>query len=293
MTKARPSWSFGLRTAAELWRVVAAVFVVSELVFVPAQIVLQAAAGEALGHLPDDGLPVGEIALILVEQVGPVWPALLTAALSGWCALWLWTVLWHAGVVRWLVFSGRRDVRLAEILSRGLLHWWRWARLALTSVAAIGLGHAGVWVGYRIVTDRAATSELLIGVWLVTLAGLALLVVLLAWLAGLRGAWLLGEPGRRSAVLAWVDGLAGTLRQPVSSVLTLVLWAVPAVAAAALPLIAGWRLEALRGPLAGAALGGLAGLIQAFCWVGLFASFAPVRGVGRDGPSAQGPGREP
>ena len=154
----------------ELWRVVAAVFVVSTIVMLPAQVVLWSAAGEAFGHLPGDGLPNGEILLILVELLVPVWPTLATAVVSGWFALWLWTVLWHAGVVRWLVFSGRRGVRLAEILSRGVLHWWRWARLGLTSVIAIGLSHTAIALVYGAFQDRVAGSatDLLFGLWLVS-----------------------------------------------------------------------------------------------------------------------------
>ena len=279
----RPSWSFGFRTAVELWRVVAAVFVVSVVVFVPVRTVLWFAAGDVLGHLPNGDLPTGETALILVELLVPVWPALLIAAVSGWCALWLWTVLWHAGVVRWLVFSGHRGVRLAEILSRGLLHWWRWARLGLTSVVAIGLGHAGIAAAFGFLKDRAddSTADLMLGVWLVATVALAAGVVVVCWLAGLRGAWLLGESGRRSAVLAWVDGLVGTAKQPVSSVVTLLLWVLPASASAVLPLVAGWWIEALRAPIASAALGGCAGLVTAFCLVGLFLSFAPVTGLER------------
>ena len=279
----RPSWSFGFRTAVELWRVVAAVFVVSVVVFVPVRTVLWSAAGDVLGHLPNGDLPTGETALILVELLVPVWPALLIAAVSGWCALWLWTVLWHAGVVRWLVFSGHRGVRLAEILSRGLLHWWRWARLGLTSVVAIGLGHAGIAAAFGFLKDRAddSTADLMLGVWLVAAVALAAGVVVVCWLAGLRGAWLLGESGRRSAVLAWVDGLVGTAKQPVSSVVTLLLWVLPASASAVLPLVAGWWIEALRAPIASAALGGCAGLVTAFCLVGLFLSFAPVTGLER------------
>lgn len=279
----RPSWSFGFRSAVELWRVVAAVFFVSVVVFLPAHFVLRSATAEVLANLPDSDLPKGEILLILIELVVPVWPALLAAAVSGWVALWLWTVLWHAGVVRWLVFSGRRGVRLAEILSRGLLHWWRWARLGLTSVVAIGLGHAGIAAAFGFLKDRAedTTADLMLGLWLMAAVALAAGVVVVCWLAGLRGAWLLGESGRRSAVLAWADGLVGTAKQPVSSVVTLLLWVLPASASAVLPLVAGWWIEALRAPIAGAALGGCAGLVTAFCLVGLFLSFAPTTGLER------------
>jgi len=284
VTIPRPSWSFGFRTAVELWRVVAAVFVVSTIVFVPVQVVLWSAAGEALGHLPGDGLPDGEILLILIELLGPVWPALAIAAVSGWFALWLWTVLWHAGVVRWLVFSGRRGVRLAEILSRGVLHWWRWARLGLTSVVAIGLGHTVIAVVFGAFQDRAVNSTTgpMLGLWLVTAVVLAAVVVVLSWLAGLRGAWLLGESARRSAVLAWFAGLWQTIRQPLRSLLTLALWALPGLAAAVGPTFLAWQFEIFRGTIPSAVLGLGGGLITSFCLVGLFLSFAPITGLERE-----------
>lgn len=265
----------------ELWRVVAAVFVVSTIVMLPAQVVLWSAAGEAFSHLPGDGLTNGEILLIVVELLAPVWPALATAVVSGWVALWLWTVLWHAGVVRWLVFSGRRGVGLAEILSRGVLHWWRWARLGLTSVVAIGFSHTAIAMVYEAFQDRVAESatDLLFGLWLVSAIVVATVVGVFFWLAGLRGAWLLGDAARRSAVLAWLTGLGQTIRQPFRSVLTLVLWVLPGFVAAVAPTILGWQFEILRGTIPSAVLGAFGGLITAFCLVGLFLSFAPVTGM--------------
>lgn len=291
MTTRRPSWSFGFHKAMELWRVVAAVFVVSTIVMLPAQVVLWSAAGEAFGHLPGDGLPNGEILLILVELLVPVWPTLATAVVSGWFALWLWTVLWHAGVVRWLVFSGRRGVRLAEILSRGVLHWWRWARLGLTSVIAIGLSHTAIALVYGAFQDRVAGSatDLLFGLWLVSAIVLAVVVGVFFWLAGLRGAWLLGESARRSAVLAWLAGLGQTIRQPLRSVLTLAFWVLPGFAAAVGPTILCWQFEILRGTIPTTILSAVGGLMTAFCLVGLFLSFAPVTGMAeKSGDEEQG-----
>lgn len=287
MTTPQPSWTFGFHMAMELWRVVAAVFVVSTIVMLPAQVVLWSAAGEALGHLPGDGLPNGEILLILIELLVPVWPALATAVVSGWFALWLWTVLWHAGVVRWLVFSGRRGARLSEILSRGVLHWWRWARLGLTSVVAFGLGLTAIAVVYGALQDRVAESatDLMFGLWLVSAIVLAAVVGVFFWLAGLRGAWLLGESARRSVVLAWLTGLGQTIRQPLRSVLTLVLWVLPGFAATVGPTILGWQFEMLRGTIPTTILAAVGGLITAFCLVGLFLSFAPVTGMVDEDPS--------
>ena len=96
---------------------------------------------------------------------------------------------------------------------------------------------------------------------------LTAVVLLGCWLATLRGAWLLGESGRRSAVVAWLRGFGATLRQPIRSLLTLVLWAVPGFALLALPVL-------VEGPAAGLVLL-LAWLGSAFCWVALYLSFAP------------------
>jgi hypothetical protein len=109
--------------------------------------------------------------------------------------------------------------------------------------------------------------------------------MLLVWLAGLRGAWLLGSEGRRSAVLAWLAGLWGTLRQPVRSVATLMVWLVPWLAALTAPLLIGWRFEAMRAVTPTGVLEAVAGLVVACCQVGLFLSFAPVTGLAEQRPS--------
>ena len=83
---------------------------------------------------------------------------------------------------------------------------------------------------------------------------------------------------RRSAVLAWFAGLWGTLRQPVRSLLTLVVWMAPTLVAAVGPTVCAWRFEMLREMVPGTILGIIAGLVVAFCQVGLFLSFAPVTG---------------
>jgi hypothetical protein len=280
----RSSPVHGWSQAFVLARLVVVVWLVSLAVFAPLRVVLYSALWSTMASLPEGPLPPGEVALIAVELVRPVWVPAAAALLSGWLALWAWTVLWHAGVVRWVVYSGRRDVRLAELLSRGLFGWWRWARLSLVSVS-VGVGvHISLWIGFSTAQSRAAAtgSDALLGWVLLAAAVLSVGTTVLSWLASLRGAWLLGDSRRRSAVVAWLAGLWGTVRRPLSSLLTLVVWVLPALAAAALPLVAGWRFELARGPLTGAALTGGAGLLTAFCLVGLFLSFAPVTGLEDD-----------
>lgn len=276
-----PSCSFGLKKSVVLWRVVCVVFLVSALVFVPARLVLWTTVGGALANLPGGDLPDGETTLILTELLRPVWPSLALAFLSGCFALWAWTVLWHAGLVRWFFYSGRHDVRLAEVLSRGLFGWWRWARLGLTSVAVLVLVHSAVGMAFVKLEKRAAelADDSALGIYLETGILVCLVAAVLCWMATLRGAWLLGQSHRRSAVLAWLGGLWGTIRQPVRSLLTLLAWAVPGLAAVVTPTILGWRFEIFRETIPSSVLGIAAGLFVAFCSVGLFLSFAPVTGM--------------
>lgn len=281
--KPAPSCLFGLQKAVALWRVVVMVFLVSILVFVPARLVLFTAVGGTFANLPDGDLPDGEIALILIELLRPVWPSLALAFASGCLALWAWTVLWHAGLVRWFFYSGRNDVRLAEVFSRGLFGWWRWARLGLVSVAVLVLVHVAVGLAFVELEERAGrlADDSRLGIYLESGILLCLGAAVLCWMATLRGAWLLGESRRRSAALAWLAGLWGTIRQPVRSLLTLLVWMVPALAAVVAPMILGWQFEILRTTIPSTVLGTGGGLITAFCLVGLFLSFAPVTGIER------------
>jgi hypothetical protein len=93
--------------------------------------------------------------------------------------------------------------------------------------------------------------------------------VCLVWLAALRGTWLLAEPNRRSAVVAWVRGLFAVVRHPLQSTAPLVVWALPGIALLVLPL---WY----DGP--GAALFLLVSwLLSVFCRVALHFSYAPQK----------------
>ena len=278
--RTRPSPVLGLDLALRLWRLVAAVWLVAVASLVPLRLLVRVTAGDALTALPDGPLPAGELGLILLERLTPVAPALVLTAVASGCVLWVWTVMWHAGVVRWVILSGHHEVRLSEILSRGLLDWWRWARLGLTSAAVLVVVHLGLAVGVGTVGERMrdAGDDATVGIWLLAAVATSLASIAIVWLAGLRGAWLLGADGRRSAVLAWLAGLRGTLRQPFRSVGTLVVWVVPAVAALVLPVLIGWRFEPMRGVVPTAVIEAVVGLITALCQVGLFASFAPVTG---------------
>jgi len=274
----RPSPAAGLRHAAHFRKLVFAVWLVSVVVFVPAQAVVQYATGAARANLPDSPLPPGDELLILFELLGPVVAPLVLALIGGALALVAWWVLWHAGTVRWYLWNGgSAPVRLAEVLGHGVVWWWRYFRLALTAVAMLALVLVFVWLPLDLLMPRVETvgsaGRVVTLFWVGVSA--SLIAVAVCWLAALRGAWLLGEAGRRSAIVAWLRGLAGTVRRPVRSGYTLLLWAVPALVFQSLPLAAGLLLPPLPGGGAGKLVAILATFLAAFCWVGLLLSFAP------------------
>lgn len=264
-----------------MWRLVFSVWLVSVVVFLPARIVVWAAVGRTFAALPIGDLPDGELVLITTELLRPVLAPLALAAISGLLTLWGWTVLWHAGVVRWLVTSGPIKMHLTEVLGHGLVGWWRWARLGLTSLGVLVMLHSALLMAIRKIEThtRDYGNDGLLGVGVPVALAISVLALVLCWLATLRGAWLLGVGERRSAVLAWVAGLWGSVRHPLSSISTLAFWALPGAASIVLPVMTSWKFEALRGVVPIAVFEAVAGLLTAVCLVGLFLSFAPVTGL--------------
>jgi len=274
----RPSPAAGLRHAAHFRKLVFAVWLASVVVFLPVQVVVQYATGTARANLPDGPLPPGDELLILFELLGPVIVPLVLALIGGAVTLFAWSVLWHAGTVRWYLWTGgSAPVRLAEVVGHGVVWWWRYLRLALTAAAMLALALVTVWLPLDLLMPRVETvgsaGRVVALLWVGV--GASLLAVAVCWLATLRGAWLLGEAGRRSAIVAWLRGLVGTARSPVRSGFTLALWAVPALLFQTLPLSAGLVLPPLPGGGAGRLVAVLATFLAAFCWVGLLLSFAP------------------
>jgi len=264
-----PSPGSGLRLALRLRKLVGAVWLVSMAAFLPAQLVVNLAVGATRANLPDRPLPAGDSTLILVELIRPVAGPLTLALVSGGLALLAWSVLWHGGTVRWWFGAGAARVRLTEILGHGVVWWWRYARLVLVTVTVTAAMLAAIWLALRPLIRTAETTGGggRSGVLLATGIVLTAVVVIVCWLATLRGAWLLGESGRRSAVVAWLRGLGASLRHPIRSLFTLVLWAVPGFALLVLPVL-------VEGPTARLVLL-LAWFGSAFSWVALYLSFAP------------------
>ena len=259
-----PSPATGLRLALRLYKLVLAGWLVTLAAFVPAHAVVAAATASVRANLPA-APAAGDEALIFVERLAPVSAPLALAVLSGCLALAAWSVLWHAGTVRWWLSAGAVRVRLAEIIGHGVVWWWRYARLGLVVFGAAAALLAAIWLPVlRLLrTASDATAVLLLSAGVV----LSFAAALLCWTAGLRGAWLLGESGRRSALVAWLRGLGATLRRPLRSLLPLPVWALPGAALLLLPLLvegAAAVFALLAAPLA-----------SSFCCVALYLSYAP------------------
>lgn len=279
----RPSPSWGFRQAIRLWRLVLACWVVSVIVWLPALWVVGDTVAAAVEDLPDDAaaMPAGEATLILYLALRSVMTPVRLAVASGLVTLWIWTVLWHAGLVGWQLWAGGRRVRIGEVLGLGVVSWWRYARLSLTaaSVLLVWCLVVGIQLEEAVHAFYWDMSEDRVTPFLFVAAGASLVVGWIVWAATLRAAWLLGLPERRSAVLAWLRGLVGTLRAPVMSLGTVVAWALPALLISLVPLAVGFLLPVVRDGWAIPILGQIAALTRAFCWVGLFASFGPVTGL--------------
>jgi hypothetical protein len=253
------------------------------LAFAPALLVLRTTVSSALAAVPPGrgSAPEGDIPLIVVDAARQILAPMGLAVASGFVVLWIWTVLWHAGVVSWQLWTGGRRVRLGEVLGLGLVAWWRYARLSLTAFGVLALAGVAWWLPLS--TAIQSSYENMNEVRALTLVAVGVvctkLVVSLVWIVTLHGAWLLGLPEHRSAFLTWFRGAWSALRTPFKSLLTWLAWLIPAWLAAVAPLVLGIRFGELRGTVALTIFGVLAGLVRVFCWVGLFSSFAPVTGL--------------
>ena len=265
----RPSPGVGFRLAVRLRKLVGAVWFVCVAIFLPAQLMVLAATAATRADLPPGDLPPGDEILILIELLRPVAVPLAIALALGCLAFLAWAELWHGGTVRWWLGAGAARVRLAEIIGHGVVWWWRYFRLAMVAFIAAGSALFAIWAPIRIAlrgSDAVAAGR---GAALLLTAGLVLsiFVILVDWLATLRASWMLGESGRRSAVVAWFRGLTATARQPLRSVVPVVVWGVPGLVMLVLPFLVGASVAMVAMPLCW--------LAAAFCWVALFVSYAP------------------
>ena len=261
---AAPSVVTGFRLAARLHRLVAAVWLAWVVIFVPALLIVQTATGLDRANRPAGGFGAGEDLLIFFEIMRPVAVPLAVALIFGCVLLVAWCVEWHAGVVRWWLNPDTDAPRLAQILGHGLPVWWRFARLTLLAIVLQVVGAVAPWLPLLADIEHRFVLPFLIFGSVVTVAA-----TILVWLAAFRGGWLLGEPGRRSAVAAWARGLWVVLRQPLRSLLPVFVWALPGFSLLVLPVF-------YNGP-APTLVFLAAWLLGAFCLVALFLSYAPPK----------------
>jgi hypothetical protein len=253
----------GFRLAVQLHKLVLLVWVVSLATIVPALTVVEVMAGPDRANRPPGGFN-GEDLVVFFEIMRPVVMPLAVAFGFGVVVLVGWWVVWHAGVVRWFLKTDAIDVRLGEIVGLGLAVWWRFARLALVTLVLLAAVVVVPWLPlYADVEQRTLRTLLFLGS-VSTIVG-----AILVWLAALRGTWLLAEPKRRSALVAWLRGFFAVLRHPLRSLAPLIVWALPALALLILPL---WY----DGPVAVLVLL-VSWLLSAFCRVALHLSYAPPK----------------
>jgi hypothetical protein len=220
----------GFRRAIQLHRLVLLVWLVSLAIFAPVVVIVQMMAGPARAHRPPGGYG-GEDLVVFFEIMRPlVIPLVVTL---GFCCLTfvVWWILWHAGAVRWFLKTDAFDVRLGEIVGLGVAVWWRYARLALVALVLLAIAVVVPWLPLLADFKQPTLRPLLVLGSASTILG-----VCLVWLAALRGAWLLAEPNRRSALVAWLRGLFAVLRHPLQSTAPLLVWALPGVVLLLLPL---------------------------------------------------------
>ena len=259
-----PSVVTGFRLAARLHRVVATVWLAWVVIFAPSLLIVQATIGPDRANRPAGGFGASEDLLVFFEIMRPVAIPLSVALGFGCLLLIAWCVLWHAGTARWWLNPDTDEARLAQILGHGLPVWWRFARLALLALVLQGIVMVFPWLPLLAdVEQRFVLPLLVLGSVLVVAA------TILVWVAAFRGGWLLGEPDRRSALAAWVRGLWAVLRQPLRSLLPLLIWALPGLVLLVLPLL-------YDGPAAVVFLL-IAWLVSAFCMVALYMSYAPPK----------------
>ena len=268
-TVERPSPVVGFRLAVRLRKLVGAVWLVCMAIFLPAQLIVLGVAGPTRADLPAGDLPPGDEVLILIELLRPVALPLAMALVLGMLAFVAWAELWHGGTVRWWLGAGAARVRLAEIIGHGVVWWWRYFRLAMVAFLVAASALLAIWTPIRMAVrgfDAVAAGR---GAALLLLAGgvLSLLVILVDWLATLRASWMLGESGRKSAVVAWFRGVAATVSQPLRTLLPVVVWGGPCLVMLVLPFLLEASIAMVAMPLCW--------LVAAFCWVALFVSYAP------------------
>lgn len=275
-----PSLASGLATIRRSLRLILAVWFVPALFIGQFILAIQAAYSPALGKLPAVAAP-GDATLVLMATTGRLGRLVMLSALLAVVGIWLWTVLWHAGLVSWRVWAADRPQRLGELVGHGVMRWWRYVRLALVASAVSLVLLGAVTQGFGSAAKRVGETLREAAAMRITLAGgaVALILALFLWAGTLRALWELAETGRRSAVLAWLRGLGGVLRHPVASLGVLLAWVVPALVIWIAAFLGARALGTIGGGLPAYLVLQIGALLRAAAWVGLVGSFAPIVGL--------------
>jgi hypothetical protein len=263
-TAATPSVAAGFRLAARLHRLVGSVWLAWLAILAPALVVVELSVGPDRANRPLGDLGNGEELLVFTEIMRPIAIPLAATLVFAGLLLLAWCVVWHAGTVRWWLNPDTDTTSVTQILAHGLPVWWRFLRLALLALLLQLIVTTSPWLPLLADVEQRFVLPLLICGSVLTAAATCLV-----WLAAFRGSWLMGQPGRRSAVAAWFRGLRAVMGQPVRSLLPMIFWAVPGLVLLALPVLYGGPAPVLFLLVAW--------LLAAFCSVALFLSYAPPK----------------
>ncbi len=277
----RPSVVWGLLSAWRMRRLVVVVWLVAFALVMPASMMVTGAVEPPLANLPPTvDVPAGEVAMLLVEAVVPILRPLRVAVGTAMLLAWAFTLLWHAGVARFEVWGNGPPV-VSHILGLGLTAWWRYCRLSVLALGILLCLMAVIWTAVAAAVSQAFADMAEERMVLMIAAGLVVgaIVKIIVWAATLRGAWELAVPTSRSVVRAWVRGLVGVFRSPLSTIGSLLILGAAMAVCAVIPLVVPALWPMFRGGPPGVALDLAAGLGVAFFSVALFNAFAPVSGL--------------
>jgi len=271
----KTSLSRGWKLTLNAWPLVLLNCFVFLVVFFPFRAMTASGIDRALGEIPDGfQLPQGDFPLLLRDALFPVMPAIAVTALCGIILGSIWRILWHGGTARLVAWEPEAPFSTGRALGFGMIVWPRYFRLTLVLIVAlllvVGGNSALFFWGIRSAYEAMNEQRM------VTLAASGLLVnailKLILFSAGFRASWELARPLRRSAFLAFLRGLRGTARRPISSVLPMLF---PGLGIPLLTTIPLWVLITFSpGAISTTLISLGAALLVAFAEVWLYFSYA-------------------
>lgn len=277
-----PSFSTGFRLSLRLPSMILALWIMPIILFAPLRALVSASAGRVLRTIPEGfSPPPGDIGLLTSHSLMPLVPALSIVIAGSLILMWAWTILWHAGICRWLIWDGGTPGSLPKILGHGVMGWMSYLRLSLWAWLMFLVVFGGVGAGGFLMIRRAwdaMNEDRMVLLILVSIILLGLLKIIL-WAATLRGAWELAIPGKRSAVRAWFRGLRGALSQPVATLLPTAIFGILIAGSLAMPLLlhigvpsfrTGWKIWVVLA---------ISELFASYLLLWIFTSMASITGV--------------